>query len=96
MSSFGSQVYVSLPVYEGFDMACQVDMVGEALVVRDHIIEKQQAKLDTMLLADKKLALLFTLALLFKEQKVKHACLHRLNQLIPHHVLHYFHYFDLE
>ena len=69
-----------LPVYEGFDMACQVDMVGEALVVRDHIIEKQQAKLDTMLLADKNLAQMqqqqrqltsSTLALLSKQQKVK-------------------------
>jgi len=70
----------ALPVYEGVDMACQVDMMGEALEDREHIIERQQAKLDTMLLADKKLAQMqqqqrqltsSTLALLSKQQKVK-------------------------
>jgi len=70
----------ALPVYEGVDMACQVDMMGEAFVDGDHIIERQQAILDTMLLADKKLAQMqqqqrqlssSTLALLSKEQKVK-------------------------
>jgi len=74
-----------LPVYEGVDMACQVDMVGEALVDRAHIIEKQQAQLDTMLLADKKLAQMqqqqrqlssSTLALLSKQQKVKRVTPH--------------------
>jgi len=70
----------ALPVYEGVDMACQVDMMGEALEDREHIIERQQAKLDTMLLADKKLAQMqqqqrqlssSTLALLSKQQRVK-------------------------